>query len=104
MKNLAERVKRLRIDLNMSQRELSDVIKSHRKEISGGQGLIQAIESGRTKHPTCIWELSLALETSVEYLMTGEISTNSSNKELIREINRLKELNKNLQQTLKNLL
>lgn len=110
MNSLAERVKKLRTDLNMSQRDLSNAIKLHRREIpggqeiSGGQGLIHAIESGRTKHPTCIWELSKSLETTVDYLVTGKISTKSCDEDLIREIDRLTKSNNDLRQALKNFL
>ncbi|AMZ77629.1 MULTISPECIES: LexA family protein [Enterobacter] len=62
--NLSDRVKQRRLQLGMTQTELAE-------KIGATQQGIVSIESGRTKRPRNLLELSKALQTDANWLMNG---------------------------------
>lgn len=62
--NLSDRVKQRRLELGMTQTELAEMIGTTQ------QGIV-SIESGRTKRPRNLLELSKALQTDPNWLMNG---------------------------------
>lgn len=62
--NLSDRVKQRRLDLGMTQTELAEKVGTTQ------QGIV-SIESGRTKRPRNLLELSKALQTDPNWLMNG---------------------------------
>ncbi|AUV00566.1 S24 family peptidase [Phytobacter ursingii] len=62
--NLSDRVKQRRLDLGMTQTELAEKVGTTQ------QGIV-SIESGRTKRPRNLLELSKALQTDPNWLING---------------------------------
>lgn len=64
MESIAERIKEKRKKLNMSQRELAELVGIKQQSI-------HQIESGLTKKPRFLFEIALALNCEIGWLLTG---------------------------------
>lgn len=64
MESIAERIKNKRKKLKMSQRELADLVGIKQQSI-------HQIESGLTKKPRFLFEIALALNCEISWLLTG---------------------------------
>ncbi|MDF7630467.1 helix-turn-helix transcriptional regulator [Erwiniaceae bacterium L1_55_4] len=73
MESIAERIKNKRKKLKMSQRELADLVGIKQQSI-------HQIESGLTKKPKFLFEIAVALNCEISWLLTGT-SIHSSNGE-----------------------
>lgn len=65
MSDLSEKIKMRREELSLTQREVA-------KKAGIKQQSYQAIESGRTQKPRFLYEISIALECSIAWLITGK--------------------------------
>jgi len=68
---LADRIKKRRLELGLTQVELADIAGTTQ------QGIV-SVESGRTKRPRYLHELAKALQCDPEYLLTGKEAGNVS--------------------------
>lgn len=63
--NLAYRVKQKRVELNLSQMQLAQMVGMRQQSL-------QAIEAGETKRPRLLMELASALGCEPHWLLHGE--------------------------------
>jgi transcriptional regulator with XRE-family HTH domain len=101
MKTVGDRIRELRLDTGMTQLELAEAVRQINPEFSGAQSTIQAIEGGKSKKPTILYELSKVFGVTVEYIKTGSSAPAKAHAD---EESRLRDENKMLRQMLRNLL
>lgn len=65
MKTLSERLKKKRLELNMTQAELA-------QKVGVKQQSIQLIEAGETKRPRFLFEIAKALDCDPSWLQYGD--------------------------------
>lgn len=75
MATVGDRIRAARLDMGMTQKQLADAITKINPEFGGAQSTIQAIEGGKSKKPTILYEISRVLHVSVEHLRYGKEKT-----------------------------
>lgn len=70
MGTVSQRVKQRRIEMNLSQSKLAEMVGMRQQSL-------HAIEAGHTKRPRLIIELAVALKCDPQWLLNGERSNAS---------------------------
>ncbi|MGA8171528.1 MAG: S24 family peptidase [Methylocystis sp.] len=72
METLGERVARAREEKGWSQKELAERVRRINRELDTQQSTVHSLESGGVKRPRYLRELSIVLDVSEGWLLTGD--------------------------------